>query len=688
MKIIKGSFRSPVFRIILFSWLIALIAALAVAPYYSIGEKHPFLEEADNPHILAAYAIISSVLETRPEQSTGTVTELEKIDSPFVQLSLKTRTVEERLGSKGYGMIDAYLNDIEKSDNDYFREKAANLRMATLYLTDQYEAFIASCASFGPLSDNQTARLVHSYLETRNERAAETWFAEHFGTVPLSTWSATLPTASLTRLVRGLPASVWFARLDRLQRLEHTTELASLLRLRPSPDRSLLLEATQAYARKDYNRSVRALDRIKSADLQLWKEYLLLKIDARQNRTEDLMVRSKQHRSNRSIYLTLLSDLGGILIATGNDSLGLEFYKLYMEAVEEIVESLDGPPQEQLWSALPLSEHGELYWQIVLRSAWLYYKMDQRGQHQTLLGKCLSCPMDSIRQSAVAWLGKNTRETLDQLSPFSYDYARLNGPLTRKLLRPFLQKISGPLPFSRKELAPLADFTRYGFYSEGAEYCRWLNRRYAGDIPAESTMAICEAIFMNKQERYPQAFFAFRKAFPEYSSFVLPRFLSFLVLPMDHQDIISEEADKTGLDPLLVTSLIRQESFFMPEAASPANAHGLMQLLPRSAQEVSVSPVRITPRDLHRPATNVALGCRYLKGMMDRYQNRIHLALAAYNAGPERVDQWLNYLGDISPEEFIELIPFSETRLYVKTILRNMYFYRYYHPELFSSPAT
>lgn len=639
----------------------------------------------DLPFIQPAYAVISTVLGPQREHIEEAVTDIEKIESSFVKLCLKTRTVEENLSSKGYGMIEMYLDDIEKADDPYFRQRAASLRLTSLYLTKQYEAFIAACSDSVNFSGSQTAQLVHAYLETRNDKTAQALFEDRFHTIPFNTWSGVLPTASHANLVRGLPESLWSARLDRLQRLEQTSELAALLRIRSSPERSLLLEATREYTQKEYGRALRTLERIKSPNLQFWKDYLRLKIDARQGRIEDLMVRSKQHRYNKPSYLTILSDLGGILIATGNDRLGLEFYGLYMEEVEALTESLSGSPQERLWTALPLSEQSELYWQIVLRSAWIYYKLDQRGKHQTLMEKCLHCPMDSIRQSALTWLNKEPQEILSRISPFSYDYARLKGPLYREQLRPFLNRIAGLLPFSEDELSNLAEFARYGLYQEGVDYCRWLRTQYPGNGAAESTMSICEAIFLNKQERYPQAFFAFRNAFPDYSSFILPRYLSFLVLPMDHQDIISEEAANSGLDPLLVTSLIRQESFFMPEAASPANAHGLMQLLPSSAQEVSVSPVRITPRDLHRPATNVALGCRYLKRLMERYDNRIHLALAAYNAGPERVDQWLNYLGEISPEEFIELIPFSETRLYVKTILRNMYFYRYYHPELFSS---
>jgi soluble lytic murein transglycosylase len=229
----------------------------------------------------------------------------------------------------------------------------------------------------------------------------------------------------------------------------------------------------------------------------------------------------------------------------------------------------------------------------------------------------------------------------------------------------------------------LTDLFHHGLFRDAIDYSRWLGDQYPDHETARRTLAICEAIIQSRQNNHPQAFNAFKDAFPDYAHYILPRYLGFLLLPLAHDTLINEEAKKNKLDPLLVTSLIRQESFFRANAVSPAEAYGLMQLLVRTAQEVNPFTGRITAQNLQNPNINIRLGCRYLRKLLDRYQNQTYLALAAYNAGPDRVDAWISQLGKVKPEEFIELIPFSETRLYIKNILRNMYFYRHYYPDRF-----
>ena len=136
------------------------------------------------------------------------------------------------------------------------------------------------------------------------------------------------------------------------------------------------------------------------------------------------------------------------------------------------------------------------------------------------------------------------------------------------------------------------------------------------------------------------------------------------------------------MDPALVQALIREESFFRSDVRSPANAYGLMQLLHGTARQVANgSGLKVKAKDLYDPEINIRLGLEYLKTLLDRYDGRLYLALAAYNAGPHRVDRWLEDFPLADEEEFIEMIPFSETRNYVKNILRNYFFYRYYYEK-------
>ncbi|MBM4268118.1 MAG: hypothetical protein FJ144_16145 [Deltaproteobacteria bacterium] len=144
--------------------------------------------------------------------------------------------------------------------------------------------------------------------------------------------------------------------------------------------------------------------------------------------------------------------------------------------------------------------------------------------------------------------------------------------------------------------------------------------------------------------------------------------------PRAHWSRLETAARQHGLDPLLLASLARQESLFDARARSPAGAHGVMQLLPKTASALTGRPV--APAELESPEQNIELGARYLRQMLDRFDGRIILAIAAYNAGPEAVDRWIALSGGRPGDEFVELISYRETRDYVKAVLRNYRVYR------------
>jgi soluble lytic murein transglycosylase len=147
--------------------------------------------------------------------------------------------------------------------------------------------------------------------------------------------------------------------------------------------------------------------------------------------------------------------------------------------------------------------------------------------------------------------------------------------------------------------------------------------------------------------------------------------------PLGYWHAVSTAARTHAVDPLLVTALIRQESLFDPAAVSPANAHGLMQLLPRTARELLGSATETVPPSLlHDPDTNVRLGVTLLARLVARYGGSLPKALAAYNAGEEAVAKWERRHSRRAPDEFVELISYRETREYVKTVLGNYRLYR------------
>ena len=144
-----------------------------------------------------------------------------------------------------------------------------------------------------------------------------------------------------------------------------------------------------------------------------------------------------------------------------------------------------------------------------------------------------------------------------------------------------------------------------------------------------------------------------------------------------------QESSQYKLSPYLVLGLMRQESAFNKRVVSSANAIGLMQLLPTTATRVARSMRTKLPNqnDLKKPEVNIQLGVKYLSGLLNDFEDNIIFALASYNAGPGKVKQWMEIRSHLKPLEFMESIPYKETRNYVKKVLRNYVIYKTLYGE-------
>jgi soluble lytic murein transglycosylase len=187
--------------------------------------------------------------------------------------------------------------------------------------------------------------------------------------------------------------------------------------------------------------------------------------------------------------------------------------------------------------------------------------------------------------------------------------------------------------------------------------------------------------------RYDRGIEIMKRSTPNYFAVDLPdlpRPYWEALFPKAYWTDLRRYSELNSLDPYLVASLIRQESEFNAAAISRANAVGLMQLLPKTGKTVAkqVKFKGYTAPQLYTPAVNLQLGTRYFKDMVDKYNGQYEYALAAYNAGSERVDEWLGQGHYRDAQEFVESIPFTETREYVQAILRNANVYR----QLYGTP--
>jgi soluble lytic murein transglycosylase len=142
--------------------------------------------------------------------------------------------------------------------------------------------------------------------------------------------------------------------------------------------------------------------------------------------------------------------------------------------------------------------------------------------------------------------------------------------------------------------------------------------------------------------------------------------------PRPHRALVTRWAEELGIAENLLYAVMRRESAFNVEALSPAGARGLMQLMPRTAQRVAEQVTSSgNTADLSCPADSIELGTRYLKVLMQMFAGQVPLVLAAYNAGPLAVSQWLEHGEHLPLDVWLARIPYSETRSYVTQVMTN-----------------
>ncbi len=156
----------------------------------------------------------------------------------------------------------------------------------------------------------------------------------------------------------------------------------------------------------------------------------------------------------------------------------------------------------------------------------------------------------------------------------------------------------------------------------------------------------------------------------------------YALYPFPYLEQIENWSQERQLNPLLVTALIRQESRFTPGIKSSAGAVGLMQVMPDTATWIAKN-IKLKEYQLDNPEDNIKLGTWYLDYTHDEYANNSMLAVASYNAGPGAVGDWVAKKGVGDPDQFVESIPYSETRGYVKSVFENYWNYlRLYNPQI------
>lgn len=344
---------------------------------------------------------------------------------------------------------------------------------------------------------------------------------------------------------------------------------------------------------------------------------------------------------------------------------------LYIEGRYE--EALSGFWQSLLANPVPSAAIAPAFWM-----GRCYERLGRSDKAASLYRRIQTLANNSYygqrAQEALAALKSDTR--ISDSVPGTVDFAQVSRMLD--VIRPESENIPQPSPGILRAIERARQLLAAGVPDLALAE---LDHPVAGRGGDDKILCYALARVFQSKYDFLNAILTLRRAFPDYNilpSSYLPEEVWSQFFPVRYLNLVNKHAARNRMDPNLILAVIRQESAFNESARSRANARGLMQVLPTTgrflARQAGIAPYTITK--LHEPETNIALGTTYLAERLQRYGGRIELALAAYNAGDNRVDRWLQEFGNVDMVEFVERIPFSETRSYVKQVLSNRIHYQ------------
>lgn len=334
------------------------------------------------------------------------------------------------------------------------------------------------------------------------------------------------------------------------------------------------------------------------------------------------------------------------------------------------------------------------------KTAWLTYRMGKKDDARRLFEEQLSMyPSSAEVPNAIYWLGRMAENDGDKkLARACYQkladnyryfyYANLArdrmAKVGEEIVYPPLLESLPHQPAPPQDWEPPADNVRAQksrLLANAALYDFAVAEMQAASPGSPPWEAKSVADIYNEQGSYIRAIETLKRAVPGYFAADIPQIPRPVwegLFPRPFWQELTRDSAANQLDPHIVASLIRQESEFNPSAISTANAMGLMQLLPSvgkgMAKELKIR--HFSSDQLLVADTNLRLGTRYFRQMVDHFGGQVEYALAAYNAGSDRVDDWRKNGNFSDVEEFVESIPFTQTREYVQAIMRNAVIYK------------
>jgi soluble lytic murein transglycosylase len=342
----------------------------------------------------------------------------------------------------------------------------------------------------------------------------------------------------------------------------------------------------------------------------------------------------------------------------------------------------------------PAAQRAEGQW----RTGWMYYRTGRHREAGESL-RALADQHDSeFEPQALYWMGRAAEQQqqpdaqehfkkLCQRYRFTYycqlarerirDVADQDPPPETTAASPELSKDGGTAAaVTRADIAQQTAYRRavelrtLGLEADAAQEVAWLTERYSRDPDA----LVALSTMLNEVGAYHQALRLARARFRDQLERTGGTFAPSLwnvAYPTGLLPTIKLQGAK-GVDPYLIAAIIREESQYDVKAVSRVGAIGLMQVMPATANTVAqrVGLPAVGREDLFDQETNIRIGVRYVEQLLEQFSGNVVYTIASYNAGPLAVGNWITQYRGQGQDEFVELIPYQETRQYVKRVLR------------------
>lgn len=587
--------------------------------------------------------------------------------TPLIREFLELKTIEIQVNKSPPARLKRTVFT-SPSGYSFVDKQKKRLELKYLHSRKQYARVVDAHRQTPPENKEMKILYLDSLVRNGQNQMAFSLFKDLFRKSHLSAFRM-IPAPLLNRLITSLDDEFWYEKLQYLAQKNAFWEIYREKKYIKSTELAALFNAQYQFQRRRYTRANSLLNRVKSDKLGDYKNYLRTMIRLRKaGKDPNIRILAEIDRSKSSprLHADLLLNAANLFLVRGRLGQAHTLYQRYVGISQD-------------------TDHPD-YWKALWVSAWIQIKKNQKKLALAYFKKGKDSPVLPYRIANLYWTSQFKKKFSRQIKqyPFSYYYTRLDTPpsfLTRETLKRFITLINGNQSASFLEVISALKFlVKNNLTDDALDLIKLAKPKPQLSNSDRNMLKIIESIIYLKKNNHYRAFIQFKRNFPRYECFYLPQFLSEIYLPIQYEHLIRKYSQENDLDPYLVLALIREESFFRSDAVSPARACGLMQLLFRTARQVSrKTGGRLARSDLFTPAINIRLGTRYLKSLFDKYNGETHLALAAYNAGDRRVDQWIEKFGDVPENQFIEMIPFTQTRTYVKNIYRNHYFYRFYN---------